>query len=527
MRSTSILLFTSIAFFFIGCSSSQKTTSSTSKDDGIIEVTFLQLNDVYEIAPLSDGLGGLARVAGLRQQLLAENPNTLTILAGDFISPSVVGTLKHEGKRIRGKQMIETLNALGLDYVVFGNHEFDYDLEDLQARLNESRFTWFAANARYQQPGTDGMVPFHKMENGSRVDCPDQLVRTLRDADGTTLQLGLFGVLINTGRKPWVVYSDWMEAAKNCREQLRPQSELCIALTHLNIADDLKLAEQLPDVPLFMGGHDHENQLHKVGNATVAKADANAKTVYIHRVKYNKNTRKAEVRSELKVVDHTLPEEAQTAAVVAKWEKIKNDALASSGFQASAPVVKLQQAVDCREVLIRRQPMPIGDLLGAAMIQASKLQPDAALFNSGSIRIDDELKGQLTEFDIVRMLPFGGSFVEVELKGSVLRKILDTGEGNAGKGGYLQYHRIRKDGSANWWINNQPLNDRKIYKLAMPDFLLTGNEQNMEFLKTTEVKEDGSTNNPEVLKVNRPNPKDNQDLRNDIRWALIQYWRGQ
>jgi 2',3'-cyclic-nucleotide 2'-phosphodiesterase (5'-nucleotidase family) len=526
MRFIPFFLFSIVTLFGYSCHSSQKAVSTGPAEDGIIEFTFLQLNDVYEISPLSDGTGGLARVAGLRQQLIAENPNTITVLAGDFISPSVVGTLKQDGKRIRGKQMVETLNAIGVDYVVFGNHEFDYDYEDLQARLNESQFTWFGANARYQQPGTDGMVPFHKMVNGTREDCPDQLVRTLQDADGTTLQLGLFGVLINTGRKPWVVYSDWFETAKNCREQLRSSSELCIALTHLNVADDLQLAGMLPDIPLFMGGHDHENQIHKVGNATVAKADANAKTVYIHRIKYNKSTRKAEVRSELKSVDNTLPEEPQTAAVVAKWEEIKNKALASSGFNSTEVVTVLQQAVDCREVLLRRQPMPLGDILGSAMMAASQFQPEAALFNSGSVRIDDVLKGTLTEFDIVRMLPFGGSFVEVEMKGAVLRKVLETGEGNTGKGGYLQYHRIKKDGSGNWWVNNQPLNDRKTYKIALPDFLLTGNEQNMEFLKTT-VKEDGTTNNPDILKVHRPNPKDNSDLRNDIRWALIKFWRGQ
>lgn len=81
------------------------------------------------------------------------NPNTITVLAGDFISPSVIGTLKNEGKRIRGKQMVEALNSLGLDWVVFGNHEFDYDdLADLQARLDESKFTWLSGNVRLKPP---------------------------------------------------------------------------------------------------------------------------------------------------------------------------------------------------------------------------------------------------------------------------------------------------------------------------------------------------------------------------------------
>jgi len=57
-----------------------------------IQWTFLQMNDVYELIPLSGGKkGGLARVATIRKLLLKENPNTITFLAGDVVSPSALG----------------------------------------------------------------------------------------------------------------------------------------------------------------------------------------------------------------------------------------------------------------------------------------------------------------------------------------------------------------------------------------------------------------------------------------------------
>lgn len=60
--------------------------------DSYIQWTFLQMNDVYELIPLSDGKkGGLARVATIRKLLLRENPNTITVLAGDIVSPSALG----------------------------------------------------------------------------------------------------------------------------------------------------------------------------------------------------------------------------------------------------------------------------------------------------------------------------------------------------------------------------------------------------------------------------------------------------
>lgn len=91
-------------------------------------------------------------MAGLYQQLKSRNPNTLFILAGDFLSPSVLGALRYEDKRVKGRHMVETLNTAGLQYVVFGNHEFDYDEADLQARLDESEFVWLGANVRQVTP---------------------------------------------------------------------------------------------------------------------------------------------------------------------------------------------------------------------------------------------------------------------------------------------------------------------------------------------------------------------------------------
>ena len=40
---------------------------------------------------------------------------------------------------------------------------------------------------------------------------------------------------------------------------------------------------------------------------------------------------------------------------------------------------------------------------------------EAAFFNAGSIRIDDVLApGPITQYDVIRVLPFGGAVVEVE-----------------------------------------------------------------------------------------------------------------
>ncbi len=57
--------------------------------------TILHMNDVYELIPLSGGKkGGLARVATIRKLLREENSNTITVMAGDIVSPSALGMKK-------------------------------------------------------------------------------------------------------------------------------------------------------------------------------------------------------------------------------------------------------------------------------------------------------------------------------------------------------------------------------------------------------------------------------------------------
>lgn len=60
-----------------------------------VQWTFLHMNDVYELIPLSGGKkGGLARVATIRKLLLQENPHTITVMSGDVVSPSALGNLR-------------------------------------------------------------------------------------------------------------------------------------------------------------------------------------------------------------------------------------------------------------------------------------------------------------------------------------------------------------------------------------------------------------------------------------------------
>ena len=210
-----------------------------------VDITLLHLNDVYEITPIAGGkVGGLARVATLRKRLLAKNPHTFTLLAGDCLSPSALGTAKVNGERLAGKQMIEVLNEMGLDYATFGNHEFDLSEAQFQQRLKESRFQWFSGNV-------------DNAEGKAFPGVPRTQIITVPTTEGKAIKIGLIGLTIDSNKADYVRYRDPVTVA---REQIANlQVDILIALTHLKLSHDQALIEAVPEIDLVLGGHEHEN----------------------------------------------------------------------------------------------------------------------------------------------------------------------------------------------------------------------------------------------------------------------------
>ncbi len=511
MKFIKIPFFVALLFAFAACSTTKKTTVY-GEADGKVEWIFLHLNDVYEIGALENGkVGGLARVSTIKQRLLKENPNVFTVLAGDFLSPSVIGTLKYEGSGIKGRQMVETMNALGVNLVCFGNHEFDLDYADLQKRMDESTFEWLSSNA-FKTEG-EGIVAFGKA--GDADGNPEYKVLTINDGKANeSVKVGIWGVVLDANKKDYVQYSDPLERSKSLITDVLPkEADVFVGLTHVLVDMDKQIAAENPSVALIMGGHEHNNQIYKIGNTTVAKADANAKTVYVHRCSYNLKTKKTTVNSELIKIDDSIEDEPKVAAVVQKWNEIADKSFKAGGFDPNETVAEITEILDGREASLRLQQNNLGNAIAKSMSAAAVKPVDCAFFNSGSVRIDDQITGKITQRDIVRIMPFGGKLIEFDIRGSELRKVLLAGLLSKGRGAYLQWDKIKYDDvSKTLIITGNTLDEAQIYHCITNDFLLTGKENNLDFF---------NSKNPNISNI--VTPTDANDIKNDIRKAFIRY----
>lgn len=517
---TNKILLLSIVFFVFSCAPTQNAVDepyeTASFEDGIIQFQFFHINDVYEIAPLEGGkVGGMARVSTVFEEAKTENPNTLFVHAGDFLNPSLLGTLKYQGERIKGKQMVEILNEVGLDVVTFGNHEFDLDEDELQSRLNESRFTWLGTNVLHNN-GTY-LEPFQRTSYGAKDFMPETYIWEIEDYDGTVIKIGLFGATINSNPKDYVYYEDYYQEAKKAYLELVAKTDVVFGLTHLEMVQDMKLASMLPNVPLFMGGHDHDNIIDTVGNVVIAKADANAKTVYLHRVTYFKQTGKYELSSTLIPITDEIEEDEDIAAIVKKWSKIQDAQISQVVENPYEVVYHATEPLDGRESSVRNFQSNLAEMVTSGIMAAAKNKLDCAILNGGSIRIDDQLEGDILAIDLFRAMPFGGQVWEIQMKGSLLKKILVQGVENKGIGGYLQRKNIEyNEANKSWKINGKALSTSRSYWVGMNNFLMTGLESGLDFL---------TKDNPSIIKIDKPKEGDNNDARIDIRKATIAYMK--
>nr|MBX2870794.1 5'-nucleotidase C-terminal domain-containing protein [Saprospiraceae bacterium] len=155
--------------------------------------------------------------------------------------------------------------------------------------------------------------------------------------------------------------------------------------------------------------------------------------------------------------------------------------MSEMGFDPNGQVLQLSQALVCKEALIRTRSTNYGRLAAMAMSEAIP-GADVYLLNSGSMRLDDNLSNVVTEYDVLRTFPFGGSIVKMKIPGIRLQQLLDTGlKTNIGDGGYLQLIQAESNSGA-YLINGKALEKEKMYTIVLPQFLAKGREQNLEFL---------------------------------------------
>ncbi|MBS3904598.1 MAG: bifunctional metallophosphatase/5'-nucleotidase [Simkania sp.] len=446
-----------------------------------VKLTILTFNDIYDINPQNGHLG----VAGLKTLLDRERRNAdryITAVNGDFLSPSVYSSL------YQGKHMIDIFNLLEIDVVTFGNHEFDFGLDILEERIRDSNFIWLGTNVLDIHTGH----PFANTES------------TMIFQIGT-INFGLMGLtttetmeVSNTSKE--IIIAPIILSAQAAVHQLKKKgADVVIALTHLNIAEDMLLARNVPEIDVILGGHDHEPMAVIEGDTLIFKSGMNGK--FLGRIDLNVEKKQLgdRIRTSIYPCYQLIPNHGHTSdeGIKAKVEEFRE-------YVEAKMVLELgKTSVFMSTKGVRKEENAFANLVTDALRQI--YNADIGIINAGAIRGGRDYPSGygLTRSDIQQELPFGNIAVLTEISGKnlyhavehALSKLEDR------NGCYLHYSGMRvvyDSGSQpgqrvrEIFINDQPLNKNGLYRVATIDYLVRSGDGNFWFSNGKTVIDSGS-----------------------------------
>lgn len=172
----------------------------------------------------------------------ANYENVLLLDSGDAISAGNVGV------RPGGEPVLTLMSETGYDAMTLGNREFHVADTLLRLKLSKADFPVLCANIRWRE------------DKGETLPTVPSWTKTLPNG----LRVAVFGLTVPmvtprmTARLVSAfVFDDPVQAAKVQIARLRPDADILIALTHLGLREDERLAAACPELDLIVGGHSH------------------------------------------------------------------------------------------------------------------------------------------------------------------------------------------------------------------------------------------------------------------------------
>lgn len=415
----------------------------------------VSFNDVYS-------LENLPRLKGLIDRLRREDPADafIVVLAGDFLAPSILSSLD------AGRGMVDCLNAIGVDYVIFGNHEDDVPNVELRARIAELRATWVNTNVL-----------------GFASDLPRHAIVRVSQRSGRTVDVGLVGVVMSDP----TVYRDKAfggagvstandAALAEAASLLADKRCACVVpLTHQPIDDDRALANApiSPSFPLVVGGHEHVPFLERVGRTWIVKAGKDAENVIVSDLTWAASAPAAELDvPDVRVQLVAVRDEVEDIALRARVDAL----MVGVSKLEHATLMTLGPGQTLSSVGTRMRATTMGTLICSRLRET--LGAEACLFNGGGIRAARDYHHRVTYGDLQAEVPFDNEVVVARLPGAVVRDAVRASRAHAPaeSGGFLQVDdRVRVDErGVVTEIDGAPLEPEREYRVALVRNLFEG-----------------------------------------------------
>lgn len=350
-------------------------------------------------------------VAAYFEAAKAKNPlGTIIVDAGDAFQGTPTSNV------LRGRSMVDIMNAIGYDAMTLGNHEFDWGREVLADRIKQAKFPFISANIYYKATGepVDFVEPYTIIERkGVKIGI---IGLTTPETAVTTLPANVQDLEF---KDPGVVAARLVPLLK------ARGADVVIVLGHLSgaVAQDGSVTGPMADVikaaggiDALVGGHSHTTVAGKVNGVPVVQAYYAGRSIGQIDLLYDR-VLGGVVESKAQVTNTY----SDNVKPVAKITDIMNAAKAEVGPLFDEVIGKTETGWT-RDYNNESGP---GNLTADILRNASGA--DFAFQNPGGLRIDIAAGKDITVGDIYAFMPFDNYVTTVEMTGAQVKKVLEHG----------------------------------------------------------------------------------------------------
>ncbi|MCH7985072.1 MAG: 5'-nucleotidase C-terminal domain-containing protein [Acidobacteria bacterium] len=402
-----------------------------------VEIQFLTISDWHaQLDPLSvfgvGTFGGAAELSAFWKDDRIDNPNTLTLTAGDAFgaSPPLSSFFQEQ-------PAVQAMNLMGFDVDTFGNHNFDKGITHLQQMINLADFQYVSANLKNLEQNLSGVKPFEIFD----MDGVKVAVIGITNPEAPTLVFpGNFGTIEVT---------DPVKAAQEARRAAEIEgAQIFVAITHLGVTSFdgegnpagplIDFANNVGGFDVIFGDHTNVQFVGIINESLVVENRSKGRTYAKVQLSI---TSTGEIRRSVEFVEPFSNEVTPDPAIVGLLAPLRTqlDALLSGVIGEST--VFIPRADSCGQSSGRTCESLIGDVTTDAM--RTTYGTDFAITNAGGLRADltcpiadnpsdfcppnTPPNFQITDGQVLTVLPFGNVVVTLDLNGSELKTMLENG----------------------------------------------------------------------------------------------------
>jgi 5'-nucleotidase len=429
--------------------------------------------------------GGAARLkTAIDQRRDALNgKNVLLLNAGDNFQGSLFYTT------YKGAAEAEVLNDMKFDVMTVGNHEFDDSEDGLATFLDKVQFPVISANVL----AGDGSKLGDRIKPSLVLDVGGQKIGIVGAVTNDTEELSSPG--------PKVMIADDVQTITAAVEDLKKRGiNKIIALTHVGYPRDLAAIAKIPDVDVVVGGHSHSLLSNTDPKAegpypTMVDNPGGYKVPVVQAASYSKYLGDLVIT----FADNGVVKDAKGDPILIDSSFTPDPALTARIAELAKPIEELRKKVigsseapiEGDRTVCRVKECSMGNLVADAMLDRGKSQGmTIAIQNGGGLRASIDA-GDITQGEVITVLPFQNTLATFQLTGADIRKALENGLGKIeeGAGRFPQvsgltytFDKTKPAGSRLVSVEAKegdafvPLDDAKTYGVVTNNFMRAGGD---------------------------------------------------